>query len=96
MNELLSDVRFWFTAMGLGLIGLVKYLWNKQERRLAQLEADAVRRTEFDRLRSELREEHMENSDRLDRIEEEIRQGITGTHKRLDDLYRDLIGRSDR
>lgn len=96
MNELLSDVRFWFTAMGLALVGLVKYLWNKQERRLAQLEADTVRRKEFDSLRSDMREEHAENSDRLDRIETEIRAGITGTHRRLDDLYRDLIGRNER
>lgn len=96
MNELLSDVRFWFTAMGLALVGLVKYLWNKQEKRLAKLEADSVRRQEFDSLRSDMRDEHAENTERLDRIEEEIRTGITGTHRRLDDLYRDLMNRGDR
>jgi hypothetical protein len=92
VNDLLSDVRFWFTAMGLGLVSLVKYLWAKQEKRLADLEANTVRREELEDLRADLRGEHEENSRRLDRIE----SGVTGTHKRLDELYRDLIGRSER
>jgi hypothetical protein len=90
MNELLSDVRFWFTAMALGLLSLVKYLWNKQERRLAQLEADTVRRTEFERFRADMHEEHQENIGRMDGIKEEI----TGTNRRLDELLmRGMTGR---
>lgn len=66
MNDLLSDVRFWFTAMGAGLVGFVKYLWNQQAKRLAHLEADTVRRKEFDRLRDDFEQKHAENSERLD------------------------------
>jgi hypothetical protein len=90
MNELLNDTRFWLVTLGAAVVGFVRYLWNKQERRLEKLEADSVRRAEFDQFRADLREEHEENSGRLDRIE----TGITGTHKRLDDLYRDLIAKS--
>jgi hypothetical protein len=90
MNELLNDTRFWLVTLGAAVVGFVRYLWNKQERRLEKLEADSVRRVEFDQFRADLREEHEENSERLDRIE----TGITGTHKRLDDLYRDLIAKS--
>ena len=90
MNELLADTRFWFTALGAAVVGLIRYLWKKQEKRLDAMEADMVRRNEFERLRTDMREEHEENSSRLSRIE----TGVTGTHKRLDDLYRDLITRT--
>lgn len=82
MNELFNDFRFWFVTVGAAAVGIVKYLWTKQERRLEKLEADAVRRTEFDQFRSDMREEHQENIGRLDDIKTEI----TGTNKRLDEL----------
>jgi hypothetical protein len=88
MNELLSDTRFWLITLGTVIVGLVKYLLRGHAERLENLEMDAVRRKEFDQLRADLKDEHEQNSGRLDRIE----SGITGTHKRLDDLYRDLIG----
>lgn len=86
MNELLSDVRFWFTAMGLGLLGFVKYLWNKQEKRLAALEATAVRKEDIQQLRDDMERRHDENRETLARID----ASTTGTHKRIDQLYRDL------
>lgn len=95
MNELLTDVRFWFITMGAGLLALVKYLWNKQDRetreRFSALELDVVRRKEFDAVHAHMTKEHEENSIRLDRIED----GIAAMHKRMDGLYRDLIGRSN-
>lgn len=68
MNELLSDVRFWLTTMGLGLVGLVKYLWGEQKKRLDKLEADVVRRAEFDQLREDFQTKHEENGGKLDTI----------------------------
>jgi hypothetical protein len=82
MNELLSDTRFWLVTLGAAVVGFVRYLWNKQERRLEKLEADSVRRAEFDQFRADMREEHQENIGRLDDIKTEI----TGTNKRLDEL----------
>lgn len=89
MNELLSDARFWFTAMGLGLLGFVKYLWKKQEKRLDALEADAVRKDELQQLREDMEHRHDENRELLARID----ASTTGTHQRIDQLYRDLRGR---
>lgn len=90
MNELIQDTRFWLTTLGAAVVGLIRYLWRKQEKRLDSLESDMVRRSEFEQLRTDMREEREENSSRLDRIE----TGVTGTHKRLDDLYRDLMNRA--
>lgn len=90
MNDLLADARFWIVTLGLAVVAFVKYLWARQEKRLDDMEADMVRRKEFDQFRTDQREEHKENIGRLDDIKTEI----TGTNKRLDDLYRDLIARS--
>jgi TolA-binding protein len=93
LNEILQDTRFWLTSLGAVVVGLIRYLWKKQEKRLEALESEMVRRSELEQLREDMREEHQENSSRLDRIE----TGVTSTHKRLDDLYRDLIrAQSDR
>lgn len=89
MNELLSDVRFWFTAMALGLLGLLKVLWNKQEKRFEALEASVVRREEFERLRADFQEKHEENGEKLDvgftRIESLIERNhedaVEGRHR---------------
>jgi predicted AlkP superfamily phosphohydrolase/phosphomutase len=83
VNELLSDTRFWLTTMGAALVGLIRYLWKGQEKRLAAVEAEMVRRSEFEQLRDDI-------SAKLDKIE----TGVTGTHRRMDDLYRDLIPRN--
>lgn len=68
VNDLFTDVRFWFTAMGLGLLGFVKLLWAKQEKRLEKLEGDVVRRAEFDQLREDFQLKHEENGGKLDTI----------------------------
>lgn len=83
MNELLQDTRFWLVTLGSGVVGLIRYLWKRQEKRLDAVEREMVRRAEFDRLQEDI-------SSKLDSIE----AGITGTHKRIDDLYRDIIGRA--
>jgi hypothetical protein len=49
--------------------------------------ADSVRKQEFEQLREDMNERHRENLDRLDRID----TATTGTHQRIDQLYRDWI-----
>lgn len=96
MNELLSDVRFWFTAMGLGLIGFVKYLWSQQAKRLDVLEADVVRRKEFDQLRADFQLKHEENTERLDTgftrieslIERNHQDAVEGRHDTKNQILR--------
>lgn len=90
MNELLSDTRFWLVTLGGGIVAFVKYLWNRQEKRIDAMEDDMVRRAEFDQFRADQKEEHQENIGRLD----DIQTGITGTNRRLDDLYRDLMNKA--
>lgn len=89
MNDLLSDTRFWLTTLGAGILALMRYLWKKQEKRLEQLEADAVRKGELEQLREDLDRRHAENRATLDRIE----TAVTGTHKRIDAIL--LPGRRE-
>jgi len=89
MNELLSDTRFWLITLGATIVALVKYLLAGHAKRLEKLESDAVRRQEFSQLRADMDSRHHENTSKLDSINE----GITGTHRRIDDLYRDLMGK---
>lgn len=89
MNDLLSDTRFWLITLGATIVGLVKYLLGGHARRLEKLESDAVRRQEFSQLRADMDSRHHENTEKLDSITE----GITGTHRRIDDIYRDLMDR---
>jgi hypothetical protein len=91
VNELLSDTRFWLIALGTGILGLVRYLFVKHtsetKERLDKLESDAVRRSEFDQLREDMNQRHEQNTKKLD----DIMETATGTHRRIDDLYRDLM-----
>jgi hypothetical protein len=67
------------------LVGAAKWV-QRVERHMAK----GLTREEHDRICTE-RSERMEQ--KLDTIGEDIREGITGTHKRIDDLYRDLMSR---
>lgn len=91
MNDLFNDPK----AIALWLLGslmsLMAWIGNKHVKRLEALEGTAVRKDELAQLRTDMERRHGENTAKLDNIDE----GITGTHRRIDDLYRDLIGRSD-
>lgn len=67
--------------------GIVSWLFKREVRRIDRALAESVRRTEFEQLRKDMDRRHDENIDRLDRIDE----ATTGTHKRIDDLYCDLM-----
>lgn len=94
MNELLSDTRFWLVTLGAAIVGLVKYLFTQHKaetkERIDKIERESVRRSEFDQWRADSQQKHQENLAKLD----DIATATTGTHKRIDDLYRDLIGRA--
>lgn len=42
---------------------------------------------EIESLRGDMEQRHFENTQKLDKID----SGVTATHRRIDDLYRDLI-----
>lgn len=96
MNELLSDTRFWLVTLGTGIVALMRYLFVKHttetKERLDKLEEAAVRRSEFEQLREDMNVRHEENRQKLD----DIMETATGTHRRIDDLYRDLMREKGR
>lgn len=94
VNELLADTRFWLTTLGAALLMLIRHLWKKQEKRLEDLEAIAVRKDELQKLREDMNQRHQENRNERDRLHKEnrealteIRDSITGTHRRLDEFF---------
>ena len=86
MNDLLNDPKALVGYLLTALMGLVMYIWRKNDQetrdRITNLEKNAVTKTDMDK-------RHAENIGRLDRIE----TAVTGTHRRIDDLYRDLMGK---
>lgn len=95
MNDLLNDPKSIIGYLFGACMGLVMLIWRRHEtdtkERLDKLEATAVRKGELEQLRDDMERRHDQNTAKLDSID----AGITGTHRRIDDLYRDLIGRSD-
>jgi uncharacterized membrane-anchored protein YhcB (DUF1043 family) len=96
MNEILADTKtvlLWlFGTIGtlLGILGAVALsILKGHVKRIDKLEAESVRRAEFDQFRADMREEHQDNIRRLD----EIKAETTGTNKRLDELMMRGFGR---
>lgn len=86
MNDLLSDPRF-SLAVATGLVAMSVWIFKSHSRRLELLEREAVKKEDLTMLREDLKAEHKENSTKLDGIE----AAVTGTHRRIDELYRDLV-----
>lgn len=86
MDALLSDPKFALAVVG-ALVGLLMWLGRGYIRRLELLEREAVKRKDLKELREDLRLEHKENSEKLESIE----KAVTGTNRRIDELYRDLM-----
>jgi uncharacterized membrane-anchored protein YjiN (DUF445 family) len=97
MNDLLTDPKSWVIGI-LGILGtIVTWLFKRELSRIDKAMEESVRRDELTQLRADIDRRHQEsahrqdkrheeNTDRLDRIE----TGVTGTHQRIDQLYRDL------
>jgi len=91
MNDWPSDLKTFVLWLVTGAMSFITWLGHRQLKRLDLLEANYVSKSDFEKRLKEMsvdRERmHAENQRKLDSIEE----GVTGTHKRMDDLYRDLI-----
>lgn len=93
MNDLLSDMRFWIVTIGGGVVAgcwrIVSYAWTKHESRIDNIEADMVRRKEFDQLRADFQLKHEENTERLD-------MGFTRIESLIERNHQDAVeGRHD-
>lgn len=80
MNDLLTDWKNAAIALLGALVGVLSYLGRGALKRLEWLEQNAA-------TKADMNQRHQENLERLDRIE----TGVTDTHRRIDDLYRDLM-----
>lgn len=80
-----------------GAIGLAVMRWisNKLDRAATKEELEKVEKD----LRTEIeknREAQQHRDDKVDNKLDSINDAVTGTHKRVDELYRHLIGNSPR
>lgn len=93
MNELLSDTKSIILGLFAVVMSLITFIGKNHLKRLRALEASAVRRQELTQLREDIKhdrqEMHQANQDKLNRIDETV----TATHRRIDELYRDMIQR---
>ena len=92
MNEWINDPKL-HSIFVATLVSLGVFLVKREVKRIDEGLANAVKRSELEQLRADMRREHQENIGRLDRIETAIDTGITGTHRRIDDLYKELINK---
>jgi hypothetical protein len=92
MDEWINDPKL-HSALVAILVAAGGWFVRREVKRIDEGLADAVKRSEFEQMRADLRQEHRENTGRLERIEKAIDNGITGTHRRIDDLYKELINK---
>ena len=92
MDDWINDPKLHSTLVAI-LVAAGAWFVKREVRRIDQGLANAVKRSELEQLRADMRREHQENISRLDRIETAIDTGITGTHRRIDDLYKELINK---
>lgn len=93
MNELLTDPRF---ALGLvtllwGLTAVLARGYVTRLERLEALERDSAKKSDLTDLREDLQRDHSQNTKNLEDIRNAITEGLTRTHERIDDIYRDLL-----
>lgn len=87
------SVEAWVGIVGLLLtvIGAIIRMEQRMGKALTREEHERICQERNARVEKQLGDMREEVRDTLDKIE----TGITGTHRRLDDLYRDLISRSN-
>lgn len=86
MEELLSDPRI-HSAVVAALVGFGSWFVKREVKRIDHSLANAVKRDELERLREDMDDRHEENRGDLT----EIKEGVNMTHRRIDELYRDLF-----
>lgn len=86
MNDLLTDPKAWFLGLFAILGAIVAWFFQRELARIDKAIADSVKRDEFNQLRRDMDGRHQENKGTLG----EIKEGIAGTHSRIDALYQKL------
>ncbi len=89
MNDLFTDPKAWVLGLLTILGAAVAWFFQRELSRIDKAIAESVTRNELEQFRIDQRQEHEENKNTL----REIKDGITGTHQRIDTLYRDLLGK---
>lgn len=87
MNGWTLDAGTVISLLATALAGISVFFVKRYVDKVERLEADAVRRDEIDQLREDMNARHAENTKKLD----DIMDATSGTHRRIDDLYRDLM-----
>ncbi|HEY1900762.1 MAG TPA: hypothetical protein VGG49_13320 [Steroidobacteraceae bacterium] len=74
-------------------VALLSYLGGDAMKRLHHLEGDTVRKSDWEALKKQLRDEHVENRETIKAAAEKTRDNIkeltdavTGTHRRIDEF----------
>lgn len=89
MNDLLTDpFKIIVSLFGVAM-SILGWFVKRELSRIDKAVDDMVRKDELQQLREDMDQRHQENLGRLDRID----TATTGTHQRIDQLYRDLIER---
>lgn len=84
MNDVLEKAIGALLALLMAILGL---LYRGTIKRLEVLEAEAVRTKELEASKAQQAQQHIDNCARLDRID----TSISGIHRRVDDLFRELV-----
>lgn len=84
MNALLEKAIGGLLAVLMTILGL---MYRGTMKRLEILEAEAVRTKELEASKQLQAQQHVDNCARLDRID----TSISGIHRRVDDLFRELV-----
>jgi hypothetical protein len=89
MNDLLGDWKNIAIALLGALVSLGAWVFKRHLDEFKDLREKVATKSEVDVIRDEIQQRHDENVGRFDRVEDIV----TGIHRRIDDLYRDLMGR---
>jgi len=87
MNDFFSDPKTFIQLLLLVLMAVFSWIGKNAMKRLEHLESDTLRKSDLARMEERQAARHLENSGRLDRIE----GSVTGTHKRIDDIFTELL-----
>lgn len=93
MNDLLNDPKaIAITLLG-ALVAVLTFLGKDVLKRLKELERNSVDKNYVDTRHHENTGRFDALGRRFDKLEDVVTQAVTGTHRRIDDLYRDLMGK---
>lgn len=93
MNDLFADPKAVAIALLGALVAVLTYLGRDALKRLTELERNSVDKSYVDTRHHENTGRFDSLGRRFDKLEDVVTNAVTGTHKRIDDLYRDLLGK---